>query len=307
MRRYAALDATTATSAKVAAMVDYFAQAPAADAAWAVVFLTGAKLKRVVGSALLRELAVASSGYPDWLVDECYAHVGDLAETIALLVDARSGEEADVALADWVERLRALPELPEAQRREAILAWWHAVPSAQRFLLNKLMTGSLRVGVSQRLVVQALAKVSGLPTETIAHRLTGQWAPDPASFRALIDPAEDAAVDVDRPYPFFLASPLEAPPESLGAVEDWIAEWKWDGIRAQLLKRGGVVRLWSRGEERLDGRFPELEAAAATLPDGTVLDGEILGWRTGADCPLPFAALQKRIGRLKPASTYSER
>ena len=297
---YAALDATTATNPKVAAMADYFAHAPAEDAAWAVVFLTGQKLKRVVGSALLRELVIESSGYADWLIDECHAHVGDLAETIALLVDARGDDEADVSLSAWVERLAELPTLPEDRRRTAILQWWHAVPSDQRFLLNKLMTGALRVGVSQRLVVQALAKLSGLPTETIAHRLAGNWAPDAASFRALVSPLDQPAFDLDKPYPFFLASPLEAEPASLGPIEDWLAEWKWDGIRAQVLKRHGLVRIWSRGEERLDGRFPEIEAAAATLPDGVVLDGEILGWRAGEDCPLRFGTLQKRIGRLKP-------
>ena len=299
---YAALDSTTATNEKVAAMVEYFAQAPPEDAAWAVVFLTGQKLKRVVGAPLMRALVIEASGYPEWLVDECYAHVGDLAETIALLVDAHGGDEADVPLSAWVARLSELPQLPEHDRRAAILHWWHGVPSEQRFLVNKLMTGALRVGVSQRLVVQALAKLSGLPTEIVAHRLTGTWYPSGETFAALLAAGEDPALDADKPYPFFLASPLEAPVESLGDIGDWIPEWKWDGIRAQVLKRHGVVRLWSRGEERLDGRFPEIEAAAAKLPDGTVLDGEILGWAAGGECPLPFGALQKRIGRLKPGA-----
>ncbi|HVF34491.1 MAG TPA: ATP-dependent DNA ligase [Candidatus Saccharimonadia bacterium] len=303
MRRFAALfhalDTTTATSEKVAAMAEYFAQAPPADAAWALVFLTGSKLKRVAGAPLMRALVVEASGYEEWLVDECYGHVGDLAETITLLVDAHSDAEADVPLSSWVARLAELPQLPEDRRGSLILEWWHAVPSDQRFLLNKLMTGALRVGVSQRLVVQALAKLSGLPTETIAHRLAGNWDPSAESLRALLAVEDDPVMDADKPYPFFLASPLEAEPGTLGAVDEWLAEWKWDGIRAQVLKRHGVVRIWSRGEERLDGRFPEVEAAAALLPDGTVLDGEILGW-AGGSSPLPFGALQKRIGRLKP-------
>ena len=299
---YAALDATTATSEKVTAMAEYFAVAPAEDAAWAVVFLTGAKLKRVAGTPLLRALVIEESGYPEWLVDECYAHVGDLAETIALLVDARGDAEADVPLAAWVDRLAELPRLEEPERAARIRHWWTQVPPEQRFLINKLMTGALRVGVSQRLVVQALAKRSGLPTERIAHRLSGSWSPDAASFEALIAEGGDDARDAEQPYPFFLASPLEAEPESLGEPSDWIAEWKWDGIRAQVLKRHGLVRIWSRGEERLDGRFPEIEAAASRLPDGVVLDGEILGWRGDATAPLPFGALQKRIGRLKPGA-----
>ncbi len=306
MRRFAALyaelDSTTATSEKVAAMVSYFEVAPPEDAAWAAWFLTGRKLKRVASAPLMGELVIEASGYPGWLVDECYGQVGDFAETIALLVDAQDDSDSNVTLSTWVARLTELPSLDDAQRRASILRWWRGVPSEQRFLVNKLMTGALRVGVSQRLVVQALAKVSGLPTETIAHRLTGTFVPDADAFRALVAPADAAAaVDLDQPYPFFLASPLEAEPQTLGPIDEWLAEWKWDGIRAQVLKRHGRVRVWSRGEERLDGRFPEIEAAAAALSDGVVLDGEILGWRSG-ECPLPFAALQKRIGRLKPGA-----
>lgn len=302
---YAALDATTATGEKVAAMVEYFRTAPPADAAWAVIFLTGQKLKRVVTSTLLRELVVGETGYPEWLIDECYGHVGDLAETITLLVDQR-GDADEQPLACWVERLSALPELPEPERRAAIRSAWRALPNDQRFLLNKLMTGALRVGVSQRLVVQALAKLAAVPTEIVAHRLSGHWHPTAEAFVDLLLPDTDGLVGDDRPYPFFLASPLEAPVESLGAVDAWLAEWKWDGIRAQVIQRHGVVHVWSRGEERLDARFPEIEAAAAALPDGTVLDGEILAWAKPApgmppaSVPLPFTALQKRIGRLKP-------
>jgi DNA ligase 1 len=179
MRRFAelytALDATTATSEKVAALVEYFRCAPAEDAAWAVIFLTGQKLKRVVNTTQLRELVIAETGYPDWLVDECYGHVGDLAETITLLVDQRGGSESDVSLTTWVDRLSELPRLPEPERGPLILGWWRALPSDQRFLLNKLMTGALRVGVSQRLVVQALSKLADVPTEIIAHRLSGHW------------------------------------------------------------------------------------------------------------------------------------
>ncbi len=298
---YAELDASTATSAKVEAMATYFAQVPAADAAWAVHVLTGRKLKRLIRSGELRTLAARASGYPEWLVEESYSHVGDLAETIDLLLDAPLEARDELSLSTWIEqRLAPLPSLDEAGRAVRLLAWWSELPHAQRFVLNKLMTGSLRVGVSQRLVVQALARVAGLDTALVAHRLTGDWTPTPAAFRALLDPAGQLAVDVDQPYPFFLASPLEHAVETLGERADWLAEWKWDGIRAQLLKRDGAARLWSRGEERLDGRFPEIEAAAAALPDGVAIDGEILAWRDGA--PLPFTALQKRIGRLKPGA-----
>jgi DNA ligase-1 len=297
---YASLDASTATNAKVDALATYFVDAPAEDAAWAVHILTGRKLKRLIKSGELRELCATASGYPIWLIDDSYSHVGDLAETIDLLMDAPRETSDETPLREWIEqRLAPLPLLDATTRGERLTTWWRELPHVERFVLNKLLTGSLRVGVSQRLVVQALAKTSGLETAQIAHRLSGDWRPTPDAFRQLLDPAA-ANASVDQPYPFFLASPLEQSTDNLGGREDWLAEWKWDGIRAQLLKRKGVPMLWSRGEERLDGRFPEIESAAAGLPDGVAIDGEILAWQ--ADAPLRFGALQKRIGRLKPGA-----
>ena len=223
---YARLDGSTATLAKVEALAAYFASAPAADAAWAVYVLAGRKLKRLIKSGELRELAVAASGYPAWLVEESYSHVGDLAETIDLLIDAPAVADDDTPLHAWIEqRLAPLPALDAPARAERLLGWWRALPHAERFVLNKLLTGSLRVGVSQRLVVQGLAKVSGIGTAQIAHRLTGDWKPTADAFRALLDVA-GAAADTDQPYPFFLASPLEQPADALGERSDWLAEWK---------------------------------------------------------------------------------
>jgi DNA ligase-1 len=296
---YAELDASTATRDKLAALAGYFRTAPAEDAAWALHFLSGERLKRTVGPAALRELAVRASGYPAWLVEDSYAHVGDLAETITLLT--RRTEHAardDWPLHRWVDELRALPALEPAERDARILGWWAALDDDERYVLNKLLTGALRVGVSQRLVVQALAEASGLPVDRLAQRLAGRWQPTPEAWQRLLAPADLDDARSDQPYPFFLAAPLEDEPASLGPRAEWLAEWKWDGIRAQLIRRGGAVAVWSRGEERLDGRFPEVERLAAALPDGCVLDGELLAWRDGA--PLPFGVLQKRIGRLKP-------
>lgn len=297
---YQRLDESTATRDKVAAMVSYFASAAPADAAWAVHALTGGKLKRLVRSTDLRLWLSEHSGYPPWLIDETYAHVGDLAETISLLAsDSAPMPDSDVVgLGAWIEQ-RLLPlsgQPPEAQGVQ-VRAWWAQLPRGDCLVLNKLLTGSLRVGVSQRLLIQALTQMTALPGAELAHRLSGGFKPTPAAWQALIHP-EPALRALDQPYPFFLASALEHLPEALGGCGDWLAEWKWDGIRAQLLLRDGELCLWSRGEERLDGRFPEIEAAARQLGRGVVLDGEILGWRDGS--PLPFAALQKRIGRLKP-------
>ncbi|MCZ8129675.1 MAG: ATP-dependent DNA ligase [Steroidobacteraceae bacterium] len=298
---YDALDTTTSTNARVQALVAYFRAAPPADAAWAVWFLSGRRLKRFIGPALLRRWLVEIGGEPEWLVEEAYASVGDLAETIALLLDRRDdgADQDDVALTEWVEhRLLPLRGLPPEVQREQVLAWWHRLPWRECFLLNKLLTGELRVGVSQTLVARALAEVANLPRPAIEHRLMGDWSPSPEFYARLVDPEQRAEHDGSRPYPFFLASPLEHPPEQLGDVRDWQAEWKWDGIRAQLVKRGGQVYLWSRGEELVTERFPELAAAAARLPDGLALDGEVLAWHADEGV-LPFGVLQTRIGRTK--------
>ncbi len=292
---YDAIDATTSTQAKVAALVDYFRAAPAADAAWAVAFLVGRRPKRLVRAPDIRAWAAAEAQVPDWLFEASYSQVGDLAETIALLVPEPVAGDTDGTLAGWVEgRLLPLGALDGEAQRAALVGAWRALAGTARFVFNKLITGAFRVGVSEGLVVRALAQVSGHAPDVIAHRLMGAWEPSAEWYARVVQPGSDDA-DGSRPYPFFLAHPLETPPAALGDVAEWQAEWKWDGIRAQLIVRRGTVFVWSRGEELLAGRFPEIEQAAAFLPDGTVLDGELLAWRDGR--PLPFAALQKRIGR----------
>lgn len=300
---YAALDRTASTLAKRDAMAHYFRDADPADAAWAVHVLGGGKLRRLATSTELRVALAEATGYADWLIDESYQQVGDLAETIALMLPAGSGTLGDVPLHAWLEqRLPLLAKLESTERIATLQQWWRELDPGQVFLLNKLITGSLRVGVSKRLVVQALAAWSEQPTDLIAHRLSGRWKPTPAAFAALAAPAGEDEHLADRPYPFFLASPLEAEVDTLGRPDEWLAEWKWDGIRAQLMWRDGQAGLWSRGEDRLDGRFPEIEQAAATLPVDGVLDGELLAWDVESARPLPFTALQKRIGKLEPGA-----
>ena len=302
MQRFAALydaiDATTSTNAKVAAMVTYFADAPPADAAWAVFFLTGRRLKRLVSYVAIRDWTLAATGLDEWLLGECYAVVGDGAETAALVLDQIAVDATeDVSLSEWVEaRILPLRDLDPQAQQARVSQWWGTLDRLQRFMLLKILTGELRVGVSQTLVVRALAQAAALPVTTLAARIMGEWTPTPDWFAALLS-HEHTDEDRSRPYPFSLASPLEDAVESLGPREAWIAEWKWDGIRAQLVCRGGIVHLWSRGEELITHRFPEIAAAATRLPDGTVLDGEVLAFRD--DHPLPFAALQQRIGRQK--------
>lgn len=295
-RLFAALDETTRTSEKVSAMASYFASAPPADAAWAVHFLSGERPRRLVPVRRLAQWAMDESGTPGWLFDECYHAVGDLAETISLLLPPAS-QPADLPLHRWLEeRILPLAGEPEALQREVVVGAWRELDGAERFLWNKLITGGFRVGVSRALVIRALAVASGVDEPTIAHRLMGSWEPRAEVFERLVAPETDDA-DLSRPYPFFLAYPLEDEIQTLGEPEEWQAEWKWDGIRAQLVRRAGETFLWSRGEELVTERFPEIAEAAALLPDGTVLDGEVMPWKDGA--PLPFAKLQRRIGRKK--------
>ncbi len=296
---YDAVDASTATSSKVAALVDYFAHATPADAAWSVAFLLGRRPKRLLKLADLRAWAAEAAQVPDWLFEESYAQAGDLAETISLLVPEQTtpqtSEETTRDVAWWVEeRLLPLSRMEPALQRQLLQDSWHTLGGTQRFVFNKLLTGAFRVGVSDGLVVRALAQVSGLTAETIAHRLMGQWEPTAPWYTQLVG-TQTTDADWSRPYPFFLAYPLEQPPASLGDAGSWQVEWKWDGIRCQLVRRRGRTFLWSRGEELLAGRFPEVEACAEWLPDGTVLDGELLAWRDNV--PLPFSELQKRINR----------
>lgn len=295
-RLFQGLDSTTATNGKLALMRDYFREAPAADGAWAVYLLSGRRLKRLIGPVRLQDWLAEATGLPRWLVTETREHVGDLAETITLLM-ATDNADAGAAppLNRWIqERVLALRACDEAEQQRRVLAAWRSLPADQCFLFNKLLTGSLRVGVSQTLVERALAEAAALPRTVIAGRLTGHWDPDEAFYRGLFEPASRDE-NASRPYPFFLAHALEATPEDLGAVGDWLVEWKWDGIRAQLLVRQDDVILWSRGEEVITEQFPELREAAASLPAGTVLDGEIVAWRDGQ--VQPFFQLQRRLGR----------
>ncbi|HSI56890.1 MAG TPA: ATP-dependent DNA ligase, partial [Ideonella sp.] len=329
MKRFAelfsALDSSTASNAKLAALTAYFRAAEPADAAWAVYFLAGGKPRQLVPAKLLRQVAQQAAGLPEWLFEECYEAVGDLAETISLVLPPAAGGEAapDTGLATLMRTqllpLRGLSPDSIAPRLHTL---WAGLDTIERLVATKLITGNLRIGVSRLLVTRALAAVAGVDAKQIAQRLVASTGtgrlPSAADHLALLAPLAEGTGDgpAERggtPYPFFLAHALpraldEAgsalPPDVeglLGPVEGWLAEWKWDGIRAQAVKRDGQWWLWSRGEELVSEQFPELAGLAPHLPDGTVLDGEVLAWQQGQ--PQPFAVLQQRLGRkrLSPA------
>ncbi len=290
---FTALDQTTKTNAKVAALAAYFQDAPEDDRLWTIALLSGRRPKRTVTTTLLREWAAETAGIPLWLFEECYPIVGDLAETIALILPPNT-QHSDHSLTHWITEIRGLAAQDEPARKAAIRAAWDQLAPTERFLFNKLITGGFRVGVSRKLMTRALAQATGIEETTLAHRLMGDWTPETTSYAALIE-TPDPTADLSKPYPFYLAYQLDHAPEELGPVTDWIAEHKWDGIRGQLIIRGGAHFTWSRGEELMTDRFPEFAAAPDFVPQGTVLDGEILAWV--ANAPLPFSSLQKRIGR----------
>ncbi|HTM54356.1 MAG TPA: ATP-dependent DNA ligase [Pirellulales bacterium] len=303
MRRFtqlfAELDATTRTSEKVRALEAYFQAADPADAAWGLFFLMGRKLKRAVTTRLLREWAAQEARIPLWLLEECYDAVGDLSEALALVLPER-GPGTEMSLSQLAsERVAPLGRLGAEAQREIVVGTWRELDSLERLVWHKLILGEFRVGVARTLVVRALAAASGMAATEMAHRVMGPWEPSGPDFERLTSFAAGHA-NSGRPYPFFLADQLDMPLEELGTVEDWQVEWKWDGIRAQLIRRNGQVSLWSRGEELITDRFPDVVEIGRSLSDGVVLDGEILAWRGGR--PLSFAVLQKRIGR-KTVST----
>jgi DNA ligase 1 len=290
---YLALDQTNKTLEKVEILADFFLHAPPGEKVWALALLSGRRPRRQVNTTRLREWAAEQAGIPLWLFNECYDHTGDLAETIALLLPPPQARSAR-STSEWVEILSQLKGLGEQEQRQVLTDAWDCLSTGERLVFNKLITGEFRIGVSQALVTRALSEVTGTDKTLLAHRLMGNWNPAAISFDALVS-SERSATDISQPYPFCLAHALDREPQELGPVSDWLIEWKWDGIRGQLIKRSDSLFLWSRGEELVTDRFPELRQLQGCLPDGAVLDGEILPFQAGR--PLGFSLLQTRIGR----------
>jgi DNA ligase-1 len=299
-RLFTDLDATTSTGEKLAALEAYFRDAPPEDACWGLALLTGNRPKGAASTAVLRQLALEVTGQPDWLLAECHAAVGDLSETIALLLPEPVTASDEALHRTMEERVLPLIGASIEQKRDLIRDAWRAFDSDQRLVYHKLIRGGWRLGVQKRLVTRALAAVAGIDPDVMAHRMVGSFRPTPEAFAELL--SEESTADyATRPYPFFLAHSLAGEPASLGDIGDWLAEWKWDGIRSQLIRRDGGITLWSRGEEPIGHQFPEIVAAAGGLERGTVLDAEVLLWR--GDGPRPFADLQTRLNR-KVAPTH---
>ncbi|HEY9887966.1 MAG TPA: ATP-dependent DNA ligase [Candidatus Obscuribacterales bacterium] len=296
---FQAIDATTATNAKVAALQQYFATEAPANAVWALYLLLNKTRRRLVTSRVLRDVYLSMAPLPEWLFQDCYAHVGDSAEVIALLLrdPPRQGTSAaDIPLHEWMEQIIPLVKAAatETERQALIASWWRSLNDGEILVLNKVLTGAFRVGASEKLVIKGLAAASGIPEAVLAHRLMGDFTPTVEFYTQLLS-AEAIATAPSQPYPFFLAAPIDIEKFQAETPEHWLAEWKWDGIRAQVIKRADEVFIWSRGEDLITPQFPEIVEACQGLPNGSVVDGEILCWE--GDRPLSFNHLQKRLGR----------
>jgi len=300
---FASLDETNKTNERVAVLKDYFTTVSDADKIHTLALFTGRKPKRQINSTLVKQWAMEMANIPQWLFEESYKVVGDLGETIALLLPETNGSH-EKDLAEWISEINSLGSLTEEERKAWLLDSWSSMTQQERFVFNKILTGSFRVGVSQNLIIKALAEISGLEAATLTHRIMGNWSPESFSFHDLIQ-EQDASDDLSRPYPFCLAYAIQETSDKqktaeeieaeLGAPKEWQAEWKWDGIRAQAIHRQGKIFIWSRGEDLATDKFPELHPFLLDLPDGTVLDGEAICFMDGS--PMPFNVLQTRIGR----------
>jgi len=320
------LGTSTKTNDKLDALIQFFTAAADKDKVWVIALFSGRKPKRTINATQLAVWSLEMTNIPSWLYEESYHTVGDLAETIALLlpdaedpvwkklaqveqteqdrmeeIGQRSSAQGDGSLAYYLSRLIEIGSEQDIVKKDFILQCWAHMNKDERFVFNKLITGGFRIGVSQKMIVNALARTTDTTASIIAHRISGNWDPSTVSFNSLLSESSVGS-DISRPYPFYLAYALEDEPSTLGDPEDWQAEWKWDGIRGELIKRDNQLFVWSRGEELMTERLPEYQAFHQNLPEGVVLDGEIIGLKYSPDFPekfrpLPFAALQTRIGR----------
>ncbi len=292
-----ALANSTKTNDKLQALVEYFSTASDDDQIYTLALFTDRRPKRAVNTTKLREWCADLVGIPLWLFEESYQHVGDLSETIALAMSKPSLEKeqgAEKSLKEWIVFLQDLQNKTEEEKKIAITQAWKSLDKNECFIFNKLMGGNFRVGVSKLTIINALSKVYKIDAQVVAHQISGNWQAENTSLEGLIK-GNIGKTDISKPYPFYLAYPLESEIQELGKPQDWQAEWKWDGMRGQIIKRSGEIFVWSRGEELITDKFPEYQVLKKLLPDGTVLDGEILPFKDNE--PLIFNVLQTRIGR----------
>ncbi len=297
MRHFAdlinALETTNKTNAKIDAIIDYLERAPDEDKVWFIALFTGKRPKRNVNTNYMKDWALEITQLPYWLFQESYSSVGDLGETLSLILPPPE-DRIDRTLSEWMNDIVGLKGKTDAEKKEFVLGSWNGLDYTERLIFNKLIGGSFRIGVSDKTLINALTKFSGQESSALMHSLMGKWQPGEVSFKELID-AENVNPDNSKPYPFCLAYPLEKAPKELGTPDEWLVEYKWDGIRGQIIRRNDEVFIWSRGEELVTEQFPEITEAVRAMKGNFVMDGEILAVKEGK--VLNFNELQKRLNR----------
>lgn len=288
-----ALESTNKTNAKIDAIIDYLERAPDDDKVWFIALFTGKRPKRNVNTNYMKEWALEITGLPFWLFQESYSSVGDLGETISLILPPPT-EKIERTLSQWMNDIIGLKGKSDEDKKDFVLQSWNGLDYTERLIFNKLLGGSFRIGVSDKTLINALTRFSNQESSTLMHSLMGKWLPEEASFQELIS-AENINPDNSKPYPFCLAYPLEKELEELGTPDEWLIEYKWDGIRGQIIRRNDEVFIWSRGEELITEQFPEITEAVQQMKGNFVIDGEILAVKD--DKVLNFNELQKRLNR----------
>lgn len=291
------LDQTTSNNRKVEILTQYFLQ-PEGDKSklWAIALFTGKRPSRIVNTSLIRSWCAEVANIPLWLFEQNYHIIGDLAETISLVLPLHASR-LETKLDEMIDQMQSTKNLSEPLKKDFIISMWKSMDKDQVWVFNKLITGGFRLGVSKNLIIQALSNSVGTDVNHIAYLLMGKWTPETISWSYFTDDTE-AKSDLSKPFPFYLAHAL--PPKELENIhpDEWAAEWKWDGIRCQLIHRKGSCFLWSRGEELMTDKFPELESSLSSQKKDLVIDGEIVAWKN--DGPMDFQKLQTRIGRKHP-------
>ena len=287
------LESTNKTNAKIDAMVHYLNTAPENDKLWFLALFTGKRPKRPVNTNLLKLWALEIIQLPEWLFLESYSSVGDLGETLSLILPPPEND-IQKSLSQWMTELIHLKDQTDEEKKRYVTESWNGLDYTERFIFNKLIGGSFRIGVSKKLLITALSKYSDIDSNQLMHSIMGKWNVDEMIFDDLIT-GTNINPDNSKPYPFCLAYPLEKETHELGKPEEWQAEYKWDGIRGQLIKRNEEIFIWSRGEELVTPQFPELVSALEILEGNFVIDGEILAVIN--DEVLNFNELQKRLNR----------
>ena len=278
---------------KIKLIIDYYTKADEKDKIWVMYIMLGGKIKNKLKAKRLKEWACEYAGIPDWLFEESYRFTGDLVETISLILPEKE-TESERTFSEWMEFIEKVNRADEDKRKEKIIEAWKSLDHSEKYVFNKLITGSLRSGVNDKVIIKALSELLNIEINAISRRIKSEWNPDKISFKELFS-GDDPNDVISKPYPFFTEEVMVTEPEQLGAAVEWLAEWKFTGIRVQIIYRQGVIFIWTKDEDLVTDKFPEFENLKNILPEGIVLDGVLLCYGNGK--PLPLSYLKTRTGR----------